>query len=48
MFLHWEAWVALSLLFYASVFLLALHRKRQSGRDNKPEALGGGDPLREL
>ena len=31
-FLHWEAWVAISLLFYASVFALALRRKRQAER----------------
>lgn len=31
--LHWEAMVALSLLFYATIFLVALHQKRRAKRE---------------
>jgi hypothetical protein len=31
--LHWQAMVALSLLFYASIFLVALHQKRRAKRE---------------
>jgi hypothetical protein len=50
-FLHWEAWVAVSLLFYASVFVLALRRKRQAERQaakDEPLTPVTRQPLREL
>lgn len=50
-FLHWEAWVALSLLFYASIFVAARRRKRQAEHQAaKEETLGPSvrRPLREL
>ena len=31
--LHWEAMVALSLLFYASIYVAALRQKRRAKRD---------------
>ena len=31
--LHWQAMVALSLLFYASIFLVALRQKRRAKRE---------------
>jgi cbb3-type cytochrome oxidase subunit 3 len=51
MFLHWEAWVALSLLFYASIFVAARRRKRRAERqaaNDAPLAPATRQPLREL
>jgi membrane protein implicated in regulation of membrane protease activity len=51
MFLHWEAWVAASLLFYASVFVMARRRKRRAQREaEKTEPLTPAmrRPVREL
>jgi cbb3-type cytochrome oxidase subunit 3 len=51
MFLHWEAWVALSLLFYASIFLVAFRRKRRAERqaaNDAPLAPVERRPLREI
>jgi membrane protein implicated in regulation of membrane protease activity len=36
-FLHWEAWVAISLLFYASIFVAARRSKRQAERQAAKE-----------
>jgi hypothetical protein len=47
MFLHWQAWVAVSLLFYASIFVVARRRKRQAAKD-EPFTPATRRPLREL
>lgn len=36
-FVHWEGWVAVSLLFYASVFLAARRSKRRAERQAAKE-----------
>jgi hypothetical protein len=51
MFLHWQAWVAGSLLFYASIFVAARRRKRQAERQaakDEPLTPATRQPLREL
>jgi hypothetical protein len=40
MFLHWQAWVAVSLLFYASIFVMAKRSERRAEREaTKDETL---------